>query len=275
MRALCGEKAYSLFPLLTQELVMKDKRLVQLNFSRIVDYGGMPPAKNAYDLKKVCKGYCVSCEKQGILDRTGGRLDLMSHGCDFSDFETALGPMPEKTPPMNLPILFLLENPGADYGNGDKVDFQHFRKEPPVYCYYWVPDIKTWPISHTDLKGKSAHYGPYFAYLMHQHQLRNVYITNVVKCRWVSKSKKAGKHTPEQIVENCVDQFLGEEFRILSPKIVFCFGGQAKKAYDRFKEQKGWNCVMECLYHPAARISREQLIQENDKLIKKAIAKTA
>lgn len=257
---------------------MKDKRLVQLNFSRIVDYGGMPPIKNAYNLKEVCKGYCVSCEKQGLLARTGGRLDLMSHGCDFSDFETALGPMPKKASPINLPILFLLENPGADYGNGAKVnflDFQLFRKEPPVYCYYWVPDIKTWPISHTDLKGKSAHYGPYFAYLMHQHQLRNIYITNVVKCRWVSKSKRAGKHTPEQIVENCVDQFLGEEFRIFSPKIVFCFGGRATNAFKQFKGQKKWDHIMmESLYHPAARISRGKLIQENDRRIKEAIAST-
>lgn len=44
--------------------------------------------------------------------------------------------------------------------------------------YYWTPNLEAWPSSATDLRG--SFYGPYFAYLMRRHQLRNVYITNLV-----------------------------------------------------------------------------------------------
>lgn len=260
---------------------MKDKRLVQLNFSKIVDYGGQPPSKSEYDLRQRCKGYCVSCEKAGLLDQANGRLDLMSHGCDFSDFEAALGPMPKRGSTIKLPVLFLLENPGGDYGNGDVVEFDGVRKQPPVYGYYWIPNIKSWPISHTDLK--DDFYGPYFALLMWRHQLRNVYVTNVVKCRWVGNDEKAGKRTPDLILQNCVDCFLAEEVRIFSPGIVFCFGGAAEKAFNRFREQKRWNCVMKGLYHPQwlasrCRVSgkpRAHFVQENDRRIKDAVAQVA
>ena len=52
--------------------------------------------------------------------------------CDSADFEAILGPMPKDGPGLEQHILFLLENPGMNYGNGRKVKFGGHEKQPPV-----------------------------------------------------------------------------------------------------------------------------------------------
>ena len=121
---------------------MKDPVLAALNFKELLDYGGQPRVMGEYPQPIPCRGYCVSCEESGLLDGTGRRLDLMSHGCDTSDFEEVLGPMPHEGPCVEEPILFLLEKPGADYSNGEEVTFRGWRKKPPVKNYYWTPNAE-------------------------------------------------------------------------------------------------------------------------------------
>ncbi len=92
----------------------------------------------------------------------------MSHGADTADFEVVLGPRPDNgQPPVIAPIMFLLQDPGKDYGNGQEVLFGGFRKRPPVRHYYWTPAPGPWP-KHPDEFGGDF-YGPYFAYLMRTH----------------------------------------------------------------------------------------------------------
>jgi len=162
---------------------MKNGFLAKINFEDILDYQGQPIVKNTYSKPLNCRGYCISCEESGLLKQTGGRLELMSHGCDSSDFETLLGPLPNEELKINQPILFLLENPGADYGNGMPIEFRGFRKQPPLKHYYWTPNIRIWPEQIDQFNGNF--YGPYFAYLMKKHHLINVYITNLIKCKWI------------------------------------------------------------------------------------------
>ncbi len=78
---------------------MKDRRLADLNFQELLHYGGQPPVRNRYSPPIACAGYCVSCEDAGLLQKTGMQLDLMSHGCDTSDFEELLGLMPSEGDP--------------------------------------------------------------------------------------------------------------------------------------------------------------------------------
>jgi hypothetical protein len=66
---------------------MNNQALVDLNFRDIIDYGGQPPVRHRYDPPLACQGFCVACEENGLVSISGGRLDLMSHGCDSSDFE--------------------------------------------------------------------------------------------------------------------------------------------------------------------------------------------
>ena len=146
---------------------MKDIRLADLNFREVVNYGGQPPVQNEYANPLKCHEYCVSCEDSGLICRTGGRVDLMSHGCDSADFQEVLGPMPAEGAEVHRPVLFLLEDPGAHYGNGAPVDFSDFRKQPPVNHYYWTPNVPTWPVRVADFK--KNFYGPYSASLMRRH----------------------------------------------------------------------------------------------------------
>ena len=162
---------------------MKNNLLAKINFQEILNYHGQPIVQNSYSKPLNCHGYCISCEESGLLQQTGGRLELMSHGCDSSDFETLLGLLPKEGLQVKQPILFLLENPGEDYGNGMPIEFRGFRKKPPVYHYYWTPNIENWPERISQFNGNF--YGPYFAYLMRKHQLINVYITNLIKCKWI------------------------------------------------------------------------------------------
>lgn len=257
---------------------MKDERLVQLNFREIVHYGGQPPVCHSYSRRLDCTGYCVSCEDAGLVARTGGRLDLMSHGCDSADFEAILGPMPQDGPAVEQPVLFLLDTPGGESGNGRAVTFRGFRKQPPVNHYYWTPKVKTWPVSVAEFNGNF--YGPYFAYLMRRHQLRNVYITNLVKCKWIPEQATGGKRqTPAGIVRHCVEHYLSREVRMFAPEFVLCFGEMAEQGFRELVMGSDSTCRVARLLHPSyiwrrwqtSGMSQEELVQKNDRLLKEAI----
>ncbi len=258
---------------------MRDVELADLNFREIIDYGGQPPVRNRYAEALQCAGYCVSCEDATLLATVGGHLEIMSHGCDSSDFEQVLGPMPQEGRIVEQPVMFLLENPGGDKDNGEVVPFRTFVKKPPVFHYYWTPNVDRWPTSLVEFNGNF--YGPYFAYLMRRHQLRNVYITNLVKCKWVD-APGAGTHDPSPIVRHCVARHLAREIQFFGPRAIVCFGGKAAVGFRRLLPQLAAECHVAELYHPSyirdryqtarPRRSREDLIRENDACVRRVVA---
>lgn len=260
---------------------MRDKRLRELNFRELLDFGAQPrPVSGRYPMPLHCEGYCVSCEDGGLLQNTEGRLDLMSHGCDSDDFDTVLGPMPGDGAGVEQHILFLLENPGADYGNGAPVPFRGHRKQPPINHYYWAPSITCWPHELEQFKGNF--YGPYFAYLMWRHQLRNVYITNLVKCKWTTCDGKSGR-TPARIVAHCSEHYLKREVELFAPGLVLCFGWAAEKGFRDFSRRAGLTCPAVSLAHPAYiqnrsythELTPKEVIRQNDCSVRKALARLA
>ncbi len=205
----------------------------------------------------------------------------MSHGCDSSDFEEILGPLPIDGHPIDQPILFLLEGPGADYHNGEPVAFHGFTKQPPVRHYYWSPNCTTWPSTVDDFGGNF--YGPYFAYLMRTHHLRNVYITNLAKCKSTENfdhtSEPFPRWDPDVIVRHCAQRYLSRELKIFCPIIAFCFGNKAETGLRELAGTVGATCKIKYLRHPASiRLARRegktppQLIFQNDELIKEEVA---
>lgn len=265
---------------------MKNASLANLNFREIVDYDGQPLVKNRYVEPLTCRGYCVDCEESGILNATGGHLDLMSHGCDSADYEAILGPMPRTGQGISAPILFLLEAPGSDerYCNGQPVAFRGLNKKPPVNHYYWSPRGQGWPTRISEFVGDSEYYGRYFAYLMQRHVLLNVYITNVVKCRWISDASDGkGKQIAPAITQHCAGRHLKRELEIFAPRIAICFGGNATKGFQTYSITSG--CSATRLYHPSfikdrsqvdrKKRTKEELFGENDRLVEKALAKLA
>lgn len=250
---------------------MRDNRLSELNFRELLLYGGQPAVLNRYPDPLPCSGYCIDCERKGLIDRTGGRLDLMSHGCDSADFEAVLGPMPRDGAGVKHRVIFLLENPGGDYKNGKEIPFSGYRKSPPVYHYYWTPDTERWPSDISEFNGNF--YGPYFAYVMMRHQLLDVYITNLVKCKWI-----LGR-MPPRILENCARLYLEREIRFFDPRLVLCFGGAAQRGF----RSTGFPSPTVRLLHPsyirfryqASGRTQRQLVEENDKRVQNALAQLA
>jgi hypothetical protein len=131
---------------------MKDKRLADLNFNDLIQYdGGQPPVQHKYDQPLRCNGYCVNWE-----NKFGIKLNLISHGCDSSDYVQLLGPPPPAPEPINTPILFLLEGPVKAKRDTlsknskkkfiERVEFRGFNKKVPVNEYNWTPGCKEWSI---------------------------------------------------------------------------------------------------------------------------------
>jgi uracil-DNA glycosylase family 4 len=172
----------------------------------------------------------------------------MSHGCDSQDFTSVLGPLPIEGRAVDAPILFLLEEPGGDWESGQKIRFRACLKQPPNYHYYWSPGGHIWPTSLADLGDNF--YGTYFAYLMRKHGLRNVYITNVVKCRWVAAADDA-RRDKSPIVEHCTQRFLAREVTILKPRLVLCFGNDALAESQEVRRHCAPQCRVGTLLHPS------------------------
>ena len=230
---------------------MRDQRLVNLNFREIVNYGGQPPVQAQQNPPLHCHGYCVSCEESGVLQQVGGQLSLTSHGCDSDDFETVLGSMPANPAVARStaePVLFLLNDPGPDVGLGEVIHYRSFQKQPPVNIYYWAPDCERWPTTPDEVVCWGI-WGTYFAYLMWRHQLRNVYITNRVKCKWRDENNQA--NPPWPIVEHCVKRFLTREVEFFAPQLAFCFGGKAMRTFQNLVLPLVPNCQQVDLYHPS------------------------
>jgi hypothetical protein len=276
---------------------MRDPCLVKLNFQELLHYGGQPRVCYEHKPPIPCNGYCVDCEGtepgKGLLEGTGMRLDLMSHGCDSSDYEAVLGEMPAKGLPVTRPALFLLENPGGDYDFSEQTEFGPFKKGPPVKHYYWIPKLTSWPTTYKDVD--RDFYNSYFAYLMWKHQLTCVYITNLVKCKEIKDSDNTenppNRRHWQRVVENCTRRYLARELTILAEtktgpvRWAFCFGRKAEKGLLRLLAQDtalnrllGNEFGIIYLYHPAAfrraaalGKTPESMFCENDERIAKEI----
>jgi uracil-DNA glycosylase family 4 len=155
------------------------------------------------------------------------------------------------------------------------VPFRTFNKQPPTKHYYWIPNIGTWPSRVEDFGGNF--YGPYFAYLMGRHRLHNVYITNLVKCKWAGEGD-ATRWKSQAIVDHCMERFLAREIQIFSPHIAFCFGRRAEAGW-RSLPQGTTSLRPTYLYHPSAidlarrhRKTRQEMVDCNDERIRQAIS---
>jgi uracil-DNA glycosylase family 4 len=180
-----------------------------------------------------------------------------------------LGPMPIATgePSVTRPILFLLERPGGMWKNGGPVKFGRFNKWPPVKHYYWTPECSEWPGTRSDVN--KNFYGNYFAHLMRKHALRNVYITNLVKCR------KQDGGIDNRIDTECFNRYLRRELKFFEPDIAFCFGHAAEKGLRiAMQRDANFKARIVYLYHPSARKNREELIKENDAWVKEALLRS-
>jgi len=259
---------------------MKNSKLAALNFQELLRYRGEPTDQASLP-ERNCTGYCVSCEEKGLLVNGDVKLDQMSHGADTDDFERVIRRLDPGG--VDFPIAFLLESPGGYYVNGKQIDYKEARKQPPVFCYYWLPKgLTDWPTDPEEVKPST--YGPYFAYLIAKHKLHNAYFTNHIKCalarpdskRFIRYQVVADPNNRDfKIRDNCYQQFLRKELEILKPRIVFYFGGNAKSMgylSDLRSLFSDADNPFETLCHPAARSNQREILEENDEKIRQKLS---
>jgi uracil DNA glycosylase superfamily protein len=249
---------------------VKNPNLAALNFSSLLHYeAGAPTPEGRYAEPLRCTGFCTACEDAGLLSDASFRLSQLSHGCDTQDHERVLG---SPVPPaawghIDVPILFLLESPGGQAHNGKRLCYRGVEKIPPVKSYYYAPDPEVgWAISPRDK------YGPYFSYIMGKFGLRNVYITNAVKCGKVGASggfepfTGGADPTEARIRLKCWEQFLSREIELHNPALVFAFGWNAYRCCELIRRVHQVLPVHRLL-HPSARRSRDRIRSANDESI--------
>lgn len=248
---------------------MKQEQLRELNFNQLIDYGGAPTVQRDYPEPIPCSGFCLDCEKQGILETTGGRLTRMSHGCDSEDYETILGPLQFSGQCIDAPVMFLFQDPSPSKDQGtsvsfDPVNFDSYTKYVPARYYYWSPrELTSWPAS----VGELPHlYGPFIAYLANRFALTNFYVTNFVKCL-LEDSKNWSP-----IKNNCQERYLKREIEIFRPELVICFGdytgailSEFLESHEDIQEIADLNYVV--VPHPANRQSKSGRIERTKKII--------
>lgn len=259
---------------------MNNPELARLNFSILLHYsGGQPPVENVYRNEVTCSGFCIECETAGILE---GRDDVclyrMSHGCDSSDYEEVLGqfvPSPDCTnEPIEEPVMFVLESPGPEDKNGKECPFEQIKKWPPVKTYYFAPDhSNSW--ARTSIESlRDKNFADYFCFLMTHFNLRNVYITNMIKCGKSPTSNPADflpydrkdSLLDSSIFESCYSHVLSKEIAAFDPKVIFAVGNNAN--WYLKKKYKG---MSGCLHHPSARISMKRKFTENIKWMRNVL----
>src|SRR5688572_5870234 len=244
---------------------MKNRILHQINFTELLEYPeGYQVKSPKHEPPVKCERCCVECETSGVLAQAGGRLTLISHGCDTSEFESLLKPFPMRENAFTQPVMFLLEDPGWDDRSVFKLPDGDggIRKKVPTLFHYFAPTGKRWPEQMAVVEADGNYYGSYFSYLMNPHGLANLYITNQVKC------KRVGVSEGWMVSEKCIERFLVREVDAFAPLLVFCFRASVTPVFRaRFPN-------IECrqLYHPSfirdrcrtRGITRAEAAAEND-----------
>ena len=147
-----------------------------------------------------CHGYCIKVDRRvevRCLEQSGGMLDLdeRPHGCP-SPHRRTLSPhydwdrrppsqrcSPKATSSIEEPVLVSSNTRSLEAitvmvcRNPSMVLRQSARFSESLLLEPWLSVLS--PIERVLIaQCKGNFYGPYFAYLMRRHQLRNVYITN-------------------------------------------------------------------------------------------------
>lgn len=212
------------------------------------------------DLKGVCK-LCDNCSQMSGPSFTEDLIKLSKK------FE--LCPSIESNLINNVPIMFVLENPGRDYNETKYFDKSIGNKS----LNYWFSKKEEFP-ENINLQPKQM-YSKTFAYLINKYQLKNVLITNTVKCK--PSIGKGERFKNFKDTKRCMNIFLKKEIELFKPKLIICFGksytlsnlnslrNENKELFDQIK--------IDWVFHPASRKSKKDIFKRYDEVLNKFINK--
>lgn len=236
---------------------MKDLR--KLNFEELIRLEH--PNISEYSFKEYralgfhhpkCLGYCVSCEEQGFgtaPDNPEFKLTNISHGAHSSDFFLSTN-VHEDFATWHLdPVMFVYETPSLDYGIYEDVTFGSYKKRPAKEWYWIHNDQEAVEYPHYFRGGA---YGGFVLSAIQTFKLKNVYMTNLVKCGMNdSMGHFLGlNHYNEKTIKNCFSRILQNEIALFKPKVIFAVGSAVEEWLVQFC--RGEHYIQQ-LPHPAGR----------------------
>lgn len=240
---------------------MNIEELKKLNFSdllkidhpNIEKYSFEDYAKNGY--KHPIIGMCTKCEEEKVniclsdkkceLKKEGlcpsdknknCRLKNMGHGSMTDDILAATG---QKSSPdwKEDGVLFVLENPGpCDNKIYTQVKYKGFEKFPSKQWHFVNPQPYPQRCEYPyHFKGKE--YGELFCSILFTFKLKNMYITDVVKCGMIHENKKYLHINTydDKCIENCLKNYFYKEIELVNPQIIFCLG---RNSHNEIKKHK-------------------------------------
>jgi hypothetical protein len=255
---------------------MNKEELKKLNFSELLkidhpnieQYSFDDYKKNGNRHLKITK-MCTLCEKEGVNICTSDknyRLKTMGHGSMTDDFLVATGQKKkiDLSDWKDENVLFLLENPGpCDPKIYTPFEYKKDSSKYPTHQWYFL--------NHTDDPQKCEYpnffhgkeYGGFFTSVLFTFKLKNMYITDLIKCGMNDDSENNFKHIHDykpECIKNCLEHYFYEEIKLVNPKIIFCLGdityNKIKKIEDEIKKRvKHDSIVIKELPHPRRHLS--------------------
>lgn len=185
--------------------------------------------------KHLIKGFCTRCEEKGFnicpTDSTY-KLQNISHGATTQDVLLATNQINlDFTSWKHDSVMFLMEGPSVDWGFYEINEVNGYVKKP-TKDWYWVHDKQDRQSYPQEFKG--GRYGSLFNSIIFTFELKNAYLTNLVKCGLNSPDNryKGIKEYDYNCLQTCVKNILLKEIDILQPKIVFCFGSNVESYFE-------------------------------------------
>jgi hypothetical protein len=213
------------------------------------------------DLRDVCN-ICKNCSQMSGPSFTEDLIKLSKKFNILPNIETNLI--------NDTPIMFLLENPGRDYN-----EIKYFEKSIGNRSLnYWFSKKKELQ-KDIELQPKQM-YSNTFAYIINKYQLKNVMITNTVKCKPLKDYGERFKNFED--TKRCMNNFLKKEIELFKPKVIICFGKKYTLSNLKFliNENKVLfeNIKIEWVFHPASRKSKKDIFKRYEEVLNKIIIKT-
>jgi len=235
--------------------------LRKLNFEDLIRYDVPDPSAYTFEQYQNAGGqhpeplaFCTECERGGFseaIDAPGFRLRNVSHGAHSRDFLDALNPSVDWSDWNASGVLFVFESPSSDPLLFQSVTIDGVEKRP-TREWYWVHGEHP-PHGYPD-SFVGGQYGNLIRSAIITFELRNAYVTNLVKCGLndeLGGQFKGIASFHHMCINTCYARFLEREVSILEPKVIFAFGSNV---YSKLQELVGPRRIrIQQLPHPAGR----------------------
>lgn len=162
---------------------------------------------------------CTCCEEKGLCSQF--LLDSIWHGATTNDYLQYIEDAPDAKDWIDTHVMIVFANPSKSqvYDQFEMINGKQVMSTWPYIGWDSAKSLKDFAINDCFV---SKAYGKMVCSAILNYKLKNVYVTNLVKCDHASG--KGLKKYPTSIIQNCVNQFFIREVQAFRPKCIFAAG---------------------------------------------------